>query len=61
MGKKGKLYVKFVLAAAILAAALFAYSVFAAVPAATPAIVNTNATTVNSVQIANASLEGDAA
>ena len=54
--KKGKLYLKFVVAAAILAAFLFAYSAFAAVPAATPAIVNTNRTTIDGVQIANASI-----
>ena len=58
-GKKGRLYVKFVLAAAILIAAVYAYSAFAAVPSATPAIVNTNTTTINGVPIANVSLGGD--
>ena len=56
--KKGRIYLKFIVAAAIIAAALYAYSAFAAVPSATSSIVNTNTTTISGVQIANASLEG---
>ncbi|MBI2580281.1 hypothetical protein HYV85_00555 [Candidatus Woesearchaeota archaeon] len=55
-GKKGRLYLHFIVAVAIIAATFYAYSALAAVPSATPSIVNTNATTVNGVPIANASI-----
>ena len=54
--RKGKLYFKFVVAVAVIAAAFYAYSAIAAVPTSTPAIVNTNGTTINGVPIANASI-----
>lgn len=50
---------QFAMVVAIIAAAIYAYSALAAVPSATPAIVNTNATTINGVPIANASIWGD--
>ncbi len=53
--KRGKLYLKFVLVVAILAAALYSYSAFAAVPSATPSIVNTNASLPANASIARAS------
>ena len=60
MGKKGRLYLKFIVAVAIVAALLFAYSTFASAAIATPPIVNTNGTAVNGAFIANAHKEGDA-
>ena len=56
--KRGKLYFKFVLAAAIIAATIYSYTSLVAVPAATQTIAN-NATTITGVPIANAALEGD--
>ena len=40
----------------IIAAAVYSYSAIASVPSATPAIVNTNGTTIDGMQIANASV-----
>ena len=56
-GKKGKLYLKFIVAVAIIAAAIYAYSV-AANPTSTPIISKTNrrGTLLGSAQIANASV-----
>ena len=61
LGKKGKLYVKFIVAVAILAAAIYAYSAVASAPTSTPVIVNTSGTLIGCTQIANAPKEGDAA
>ena len=56
--KKGKLYLKFVLAAAIIAVAVYSHSALAAVTSAAPSIANA---TINGVPIANASPNGDGA
>lgn len=56
LGKKGKLYLGFIVVAAILAAAFYAVSVFASAPASTPVIVNANGALLGSTQIANASV-----
>ena len=58
--KRGKLYFKFVvaaaiIAAAIIAAAIYAYSALAAVPSSTPVIVNTNGTTISSAFVSRSS------
>ncbi len=52
MGKKGKLYFRLIVAVAILTAAIYAYSVIASALAATPVIVNNNA----SIALANQQL-----
>ena len=54
--KKGKLYLRFIMAIAVIAATLYAYSAFAAVPSAVPVIANTNGTTVNGTFMANANV-----
>ncbi|MBI2141100.1 hypothetical protein HYU16_01615 [Candidatus Woesearchaeota archaeon] len=57
-GKKGKFYLRFVIAAALLIAAVYSYSAFAAVSLSTPSIANTNGTTISSALVANASPRG---
>ena len=54
--KRGKFYLKFIIAVALIASAIYSYSALAAVPSAIPSIVNTNTTTINGVPIANASI-----
>ena len=60
LGKKGKLYLEFILAVALVAVIIYSYLALASVPTSTPVIISNNGTTVNGVQI-NATKEGDAA
>ncbi len=54
-GKKGKLCVRFIVAAAILAAVVLAYAAFASALTATLVIVNSSGATVNDFFISRSS------
>ena len=53
---KGKLYLRFVVAVAVIVAALYSYSALASAPTAAPGITASNGTGVNGIPIPNASI-----